>query len=416
MSKNIFYAMDADYLRKYSAFKDKISAEKINLSTDEIKRISAEIQAARADGRELYSVDESGNAHITVSGPLEPKPDPCAIMFDLEMTTYADIIRATDEAEADESVKTIIYDFDTPGGNVVGLFATADKIRNTSKPTKAMIFGMAASAGYALASQTDEIIAENISIESGSIGVVTEIIDYSGQEAQNGVKRYVITSENAENKRPDVTTQEGYAKIQKRLTDLEAVFVEYVAQGRNTTTENVLKTFGHGAVFTARDAVKIGMIDGIESDIAINPVARNTTAAENQEQGEFNMEMSEDDIKKLVSDTAKATRDEMRAENEQFQASLEAENKRRDGFKPLLAAYPGQASMITAEMEKKDAIADAAFSMKVVEAEKARLSAEENQKKSESENVKPSTPEKDPGEKDDSGNALAAALGIKVGA
>lgn len=69
MSKSIFYAMIPAELRKYAEFKDKISAESINLSNDEIKRISAQIQETRADGRELFTVDEEGAAHIAVAGP-----------------------------------------------------------------------------------------------------------------------------------------------------------------------------------------------------------------------------------------------------------------------------------------------------------------------------------------------------------
>lgn len=420
MPKAIFYAMDADYLRKYADFKDNISAERVNLSTDEIKRISAEIQSSRSSSRELYTVDDSGAAHIAVTGPLEPKPDPCAVMFDIDMTTYADIIDGTRKAEADDAVNKIIYDFDTPGGNVTGLFATADVIRKAEKPTVAVNHGLMASAGYALGSQCDSIECANISAETGSIGVVCEILDKSGLDAGQGVKRYVLTSENAENKRPDVTTSEGRDKIVNRLTALESVFIEYVASGRNATTETILDNFGHGAIFTAREARKVGMIDSIQSEI--NAVDRNATASEKTNKGEDAMEMTQEQIEKIAADAAeraatsateKATAS-VRAEFEAKEKANSADVERRAGFAPLLSAYPNQKEMIETEMNKEGAAADAAFALKVDAAEKSRLAAEDEQSDGEDENPDVQGNDK-PGENDQSGNELAAMLGLEVG-
>ena len=97
--------MDLKSLEAYAEFKDKISLESVNLSTSEIKRISAEVQGERSANKKLFTTDENGTAFITVAGPLEPKPDVCAIMFDMEMTTYKDIFDATKAAEADEGVE-----------------------------------------------------------------------------------------------------------------------------------------------------------------------------------------------------------------------------------------------------------------------------------------------------------------------
>lgn len=410
MPKAIFYAMDADYLRKYADFKDKISVEKLNLSTEEIKRISANIQNTR-EGKELYSISEDGTAYIPISGPLEPKPDPCAVMFDLDMTTYADIINATRAADSDDSVSQIVYNVDSPGGNVTGLFATADVIRNAQKPTKAVNHGLMASAAYALASQCDRIEGENISVETGSIGVVTEMVDYSGADEGRGVKRYVLTSKNAENKRPDVTTSDGRDKIIERLTALESVFIEYVAAGRNATTETITDNFGHGAIFTARKAVEIGMIDSIQSDI--KTAGRNATTGENPK-GEIVMEMTQEEIDKIIEDTASKTAASVRREFEAKEQANKAESKRKAGFAPLLSSYPNQKKMIEEEMNKDGAVADAVFTIKVMEAEKARVAAEEIQTEGEEEN--PEIQGNDTAaENDQSGNELAAMMGLNVG-
>ena len=426
-SKAVFYAMEPSHLERYASFKDYISDMSVNLSSSEIKRITSEIQNARKPEavRESFFVDENGAAHIFVGGPLEPKPDACAIMFGIDMTTYSDIIEETKMAESDNNILSIIYHFDTPGGNVVGLFAAADAIRNTTKPTLGINEGLCASAGYALASQCDDIQGLNISVETGSIGVVTEIIDRSGQEEGRGIQRFILTSQNAENKVPDVTTEAGRAKIIKRLTDLESVFVEYVAFGRKTTADDILNNFGRGAVLIARDARKVGMIDTIESEldpvITGTPAPRNTTATENKLQGDnmADITMSEEDFNKRIDAAATAAagkvKVDMTSEMDKRDSARTAETERVAGFTKLKNKYPDMSAMIDEEMGKTDAKADVDFAIKVANADTARIAAAEKQKK----DAKNVVPELDADGKplvaaDDSGNILAAQMGLKT--
>ncbi len=88
-SKAVFYAMELAAMERYASFKDYISEMSVNLSSSEIKRIAAEIQQSRKPEtvRDCFFVDEDGAAHIFITGPLENAPDPCAIMFNIEMTT-----------------------------------------------------------------------------------------------------------------------------------------------------------------------------------------------------------------------------------------------------------------------------------------------------------------------------------------
>ena len=121
---------------------------------------------------------------------------------------------------------------------------------------------MCCSAAYAIASQCDSIITASEGEGIGSIGIVVDCcIDDS----------YVsITSSNAPNKRPDVATEEGVNQIRKELDAYEELFIEAIASGRSTTTEEVIKKYGQGSVTTARNALKYGMIDSIASKITSN--------------------------------------------------------------------------------------------------------------------------------------------------
>lgn len=359
----------------------------VSLSSDEINKIKLEIGQARKDSLKLLMVDEEGTAHIAVSGPLEPKPDACAIMFDIDMTTYQDIIEATRAAESDDNIKKIIYDFDSPGGNVVGLFSTADVIRDAKKPTVGIIHNLCASAALALASQCDTIIAVNEAVEVGSIGVVTERIDRSKSDESRGIRVYTLTSENAPDKRPDVSTEEGRLKIVERITKLESVFIGYVAAGRKTTTDNVKEKFGQGGVLIARDALEVGLIDEIESELQIPGEGLNTTAGTNPDQaGEETMgeiTMTDEQLaefgKNIAKETAAEVTKNVTASFEAREKAQAAEAERKAGFATLLATYPKQKTMIDAEMAKDGANASADFAIRVSEAEKARLAAEKEQ-------------------------------------
>lgn len=450
-NKYVLYAMDEMHLQAYIDHKNDLAAllASGSYSASDIERVSAQIQEIRSADRELYTVDENGTAHISVAGPLEPKPDPCAILFDIEMTTYSDIIEATRKADADPSVQKIIFHFSTPGGNVVGLFHTADTIRSAKKETIGIAHSLSASAGYALMSQCKIVQAENNSAEIGSIGVASEIIDFSEMDKGRGIKRYVLTSSNAPDKRPDISTDEGRAKIISRLTQMESVFIDYVSAGRNVTREKVLSDFGRGGVLIAKDALQVGMIDAIISDITAAPKAtdkkRNATAIELKsdqsttrsettrsektgnatastihEKETANMAditMSKEQLDEFANDiatkTAKATTDSVTA---QFQAKevARAENEKRlAGFKPLYEKYPNQKTMIDAEAAKEDAYATAAFAITLADAEAARLAALKEQEDASDDKADPTKPKG--GQKPDtSGDDFLASMGVRA--
>ena len=135
-----------------------------------------------------------------------------------------------------------------------------DAMHNASKPSTATISGLAASAAFGLASQADSVVATNRGDMVGSVGVV------SGYYVEDDFIE--ITSTEAPEKRPDVTTEEGVASVRKRLDSLHALFAQAIARGRGTDEATVNKDFGRGAVLVAADALKANMIDSISDSFA----------------------------------------------------------------------------------------------------------------------------------------------------
>lgn len=391
MPKNIFYAMEPSSLKSYIDHKNNMQAAATLLTSDKIEKIKSEVSGIRmADNGGLgsgktprnYSVD-NGVATIAIAGPLEPKADLCAILFDVEMTTYSDIINSINLAENDNSVETIVFEINSPGGNVVGLSRTAEKIKNATKPTKAVVSDMAASAAYWLASQADSIVAEHSAVEIGSIGVFCQYINTSESDKQLGVERKSFRSANAPLKNADPFTAEGEKQVVERITNLESVFFDYISSGRQVSVEDIKENYGKGAVLIAGDALEAGMIDAIESISKMDtPIQKNNNNNNDVRTGDDSMgkiEMTQEELDSAISKAAlSGAKQALSANATEVESKLAADKKESErvaGFTSLIAGFPKQNEMIKSEMDKGNS-ATADFAMKVSSAEQTRLKVE----------------------------------------
>ncbi|MCK5614779.1 S49 family peptidase [Candidatus Pacearchaeota archaeon] len=425
MPKYINYAIDKRALQSFIEHRQNISSAAAKLTEKRINEIKLQVEEFKTDGRLTHTIID-GVSHIPIVGLLQPKPDICSILFEEDMTVYSDIIEAIKAGEEDDNVTEHVLDIDSPGGNVVGVEATCNHIRNTTKPITAIVHGMACSGAYWLASQADKIIVTGETNEVGSIGVITERTDYSEADKQAGVKSYILTSENAPNKHFDAATERGRLQIIERLTKFEEIFIGYVAAGRNTTTEDVAANFGRGAILIARDALNAGMIDKIESELPkagkkkpakaiIKPAAQNATDDNQNNTGENHMEMTEEQISAMVNKAANtAATTAVAGAEANFQAQLQArdtETARVAAFQPLFAKFPNQKDLINTEIKKEGAQATADFTIKLMDTETARAAAETEQQTNATDKPDGVKPGDDKPEKGESVQALADQFG-----
>lgn len=221
----------------------------------------SEFMALHADGHSGPSrilAIAGNNAEINIEGVLTDVPDFFAMFFGGGNTTYGEIVQALAEAQADPNVDNITLRINSPGGLVSGLFDALSAIQATTKPIKAVVGTVAASAAFAIAAQADSIVAENQMTQFGSIGVVAKFFVPEDE--------VTITSTEAPNKAPDVTTPEGAAIIRRELDAVHDVFVSSIATGRGTTEDKVNSDFGRGALVLAADALSRKMIDSLLDD------------------------------------------------------------------------------------------------------------------------------------------------------
>lgn len=172
------------------------------------------------------------------------------------------------QAMTDPSVGAVVVDIDSPGGSVYGVAELADEIFSArrTKPVSAIANSLAASAAYWIGSAAGDLSCTP-SGEVGSIGVFASHFDESRMIDAIGVTPTLISAGKfkTEGNPYQPLNGEALAAIQKRVDDYYGMFVKGVARGRGVSQTNVRDGFGEGRVVGAGDALKMGMVDRVET-------------------------------------------------------------------------------------------------------------------------------------------------------
>lgn len=167
---------------------------------------------------------------------------------------------------ADPQISGIVIDVDSPGGIAFGNDALSAEVHKARarKPIVAVASGMNASAAYDISSGATEIWADADSL-TGSIGVIFEHVDVSQALENEGVKVTAVTygKYKAEIAPYAPLADEALDYLQGMANQFGEMFVSRVAKNRGLTDAKVRSTFGQGRVFTAKDALAIGMVDRV---------------------------------------------------------------------------------------------------------------------------------------------------------
>jgi signal peptide peptidase SppA len=142
--------------------------------------------APRTEARP-YVVDPNGVATIPIHGQLSNRPSWYSTA--LGFGSYQQVRAALAAAGADYSVKGVVLDVDSPGGDLAGCVETAGAVRalQARKPVAAFVDGLGASGAYIVAAGAGSVIVAP-SATLGSIGIVWLHLDRSAAFAKRGVK------------------------------------------------------------------------------------------------------------------------------------------------------------------------------------------------------------------------------------
>ncbi len=214
--------------------------------------------------KNTHNVTQKGNvAVIPIQGPLMRH---ASLMSDISgATSYEQLKSDLASCLKDPQIESIVFDCDSPGGEVHGCGELSAIIYESKKikPIYTYVSGMCCSAAYWLCSATDSITADPSAIV-GSIGVRTMLVDDSKRDEMAGVKEYEIVSSQSPYKVVDASDSTDRARVKAQMTDLAAVFVGDVARNRDVSVKKVLTQFGQGDVFVGALAEAAGLIDDVD--------------------------------------------------------------------------------------------------------------------------------------------------------
>ena len=173
-----------------------------------------------------------------------------------------------DRLMADESVGAIVFDIDSPGGEVFGTPELSDKIfaARGKKPIVASANPEAASGAFYIASAADELVVTP-SGWVGSVGVVAVHTDLSAMNEELGVKVTYIHAApyKVEGNMDEPLAPESLAYFQGEVNAIYEQFLKDLARNRGTTAAAVRSGYGEGRMLRAKDAKAAGMVDRIET-------------------------------------------------------------------------------------------------------------------------------------------------------
>lgn len=368
----------------FSALSERFGTERLidattgaQLAGEELKQLASSWDNESRQTPKSYRV-ERGIAVLPVTGTLVHK---FGYMQPVSgMTGYDGIAARLQQAVSDPSVKGILLDIDSPGGEVSGAFDTADLIARAreQKPVWCLASDMACSAGYLLASACTRRLITQTGV-MGSIGVVVAHRSVEKALELAGVDvtliyagSHKVDGNPFEQLPPDVRDE-----IQASIDSTRDQFAQKVADYTGLKKARVLAT--EAAVYTGQDAIKAGLADQIVNYAdAIQTMAdalktkpelsMTTTTAKTEDQAvkltaeQISAQAASNELARVMSIIGC---EEAKGREQQAHALAAIPNMTLDQAKAVLAAAPqtAQARTETAldklmETESPEAVAD----------------------------------------------------------
>jgi protease-4 len=229
--------------------------------------------------RGIFSSSSGGPLQSTiVDGDETQKIAVIPVNGIIEAGTVQTFNRFLSRAEADEDVKAIVIEVDSPGGTVTASDEIHHRITEyrkamTSKgrtvPIVVSMGSLAASGGYYIACAADHVVAQPTTM-TGNIGVLFPRYNLSKLADEWGVEEVTLESTGAEFKnagsmfKPEDPVEVAY--FQDIIDDAFAQFKDVVRTGRmgkGNFNPKQLDTIANGKIYMAAEALKLGLIDQV---------------------------------------------------------------------------------------------------------------------------------------------------------
>lgn len=308
----------------------KLTKAQLNQCADKLSGLTAQraIEAALIDGvttRRAYeekiemAVDDDEVAfadftdYIRVAGGRKGKgPNRIAVVYAQGEIQYGEgsteiigqekIIRALRKIGKKKNIKAVVLRVNSPGGSALASELIWEEIEHLKKSKKIVVSmgNVAASGGYYIAANADEIVAEPTTI-TGSIGVWGILPNVNRLAKRWGINaEQVTTNKQALQYSPfeplSNTTRE---EVKVGINQVYQTFLTRVSEGRNMSKKQVHE-IAQGRVWSGAEAKEIGLVDhlgGLETALD-----RAATLAEIEDYKTIAYPKYEEDFESILED------------------------------------------------------------------------------------------------------------------
>jgi protease-4 len=179
--------------------------------------------------------------------------------------------RAIRTIEADQDIKALVLEVDTPGGTVTAsdqIYHRILRLKQDRKlPVVVAMGSLATSGGYYLSCAADEIVAQRTTI-TGNIGVLLPRYNLSKLAEKHGIEDTSLASTGATFKnagsmlKPETPEERAYWL--GLIDDAFATFKQVVASGRSAKLKAPMEEVANGKAYTASQSLQMGLVDYVD--------------------------------------------------------------------------------------------------------------------------------------------------------
>ncbi len=179
-------------------------------------------------------------------------------IFDEQRVTSTGVINYLNKAKNDKTIKAIILEINSPGGEALASREIVEAVKGMNKPVVAWIRDVGASGAYWVASASDSIIADELSV-TGSIGVSGSYLQFDGLMGKYGVTYERLVGgryKDLGSSYKELSTEER-GILQEKINTIHRIFSEDVSKNRKRD----LSRYSNGEFFLGIEAKEFGLID-----------------------------------------------------------------------------------------------------------------------------------------------------------
>lgn len=261
---NGIWLIDPDYAANYLPLIAAYMRGEIPQSGNRTKERFLSFYHKSSDGSSYSDVSDvpSGTVGIIeISGAITKHDQECGPRG---MVSKANALR---ELYAADNIEGVILKIESGGGEGNAMSVMLEALSERNKGVVAFVDDMACSAAYGIASGCDVIVANSEKARIGSIGTYITISDYTDYWKQQGIRMIDVYASQSKDKNSEYFQAiDGNLEPLRKIADrYNSDFIESVRQNRSDKLSDNQKLWSTGKAFFADEALKIGLIDNIDT-------------------------------------------------------------------------------------------------------------------------------------------------------